>query len=472
MRRNAAGTAETQFAEAKTLEQITLGLIADQFTTDTLASAVKVVPLSPQNWREELEKQPIDALFVESAWRGNNGQWHRKVGYYCDEELNTLSELLNHCREQGIPSLFWNKEDPVHFERFRKAASLCDHVFTTDSRKIIAYLSTPSAVTQTASSCPFFASPKIHNLLPSTRDWQPTAAYGGTYYGERYPERTEYMDKIMSAAAPLGLTIYDRQHNDPESPYKYPGGLSDYVAGSLSYEEMIQAYKAHPVQINVNSVLDSPTMFSRRVMEAAACGSPIVSGPALGMNRYLEGAGNIVRTESEAAQALEDLLQYPAYRWRVAMKGARAIMRAHTTQHRLAQMLRTAGLVIDAPQPPRLQLVTGEMSDVAVKRLMNQSLRPHRVVASQWQANTRTCLEAAGIECDTYGGSVDKDESLWLLAEPSALETLGPEDLEDLAWPTRYASHKRIGFDRGSPWTLASGPVSLLKAKQLMLAFS
>ena len=61
----------------------------------------------------------------------------------------------------------------------------------------------------------------------------------------------------MSAAAPLGLTIYDRQHDDPESPYKYPGGLGGYVAGSLSYEEMIQAYKAHPVQINVNSVLDS-----------------------------------------------------------------------------------------------------------------------------------------------------------------------------------------------------------------------
>ncbi|MCE8018919.1 glycosyltransferase [Halomonas sp. MCCC 1A11036] len=448
LRRNAAVTAETQFAEAKKLEQITLGLIADQFTTDTLASAVKVVPLSPQNWREELEKQPIDVIFIESAWRGNNGQWHRKVGYYCDEELNTLSELLNHCREQGIPSLFWNKEDPVHFERFRKAASLCDHVFTTDSRKIIPYLSTPSAVTQTASSCPFFASPKIHNLLPSTRDWQPTAAYGGTYYGERYPERTEYMDKIMSAAAPLGLTIYDRQHNDPESPYKYPGGLSDYVAGSLSYEEMIQAYKAHPVQINVNSVLDSPTMFSRRVMEAAACGSPIVSGPALGMNHYLEGAGNIVRTESEAAQALENLLQYPAHRWRVALKGARAIIRAHTTQHRLAQMLRTAGMVIMAPEPPMLSVLAPEITMAAMQRLLAQTLRPQRVVASQWQADTQVRLEAASIQCSTLDDYVTTENSLCLLAEPLALEDLEPEDLEDLAWPTQYAPHTRIGFIR------------------------
>ncbi|MCK7544314.1 glycosyltransferase [Marinobacter bryozoorum] len=435
-------------SNAKRLEQITLGLIADQFTTDTLASAVKVVPLSPENWREELAQQPIDAMFVESAWKGNDWQWHKKVGYYSDEEFAPLSELLAHCREQGIPSLFWNKEDPVHFDRFRKAAALCDHVFTTDSRRIIPYLATPGALSQTASSGPFYASPKIHNLLPSTREWQATAAYGGTYYGKRYPERTEYMDKIMSAAAPLGLTIYDRQHDDPESPYKYPGPLGGYVAGSLSYEEMIQAYKAHPVQINVNSVLDSPTMFSRRVVETAACGSPLISGPAMGMNRYMEGAGHIVRTESEAAQALENLLYHPAYRWRVALKGARAIMRAHTTQHRLVQMLRTAGVVMLAPEPPAITLLTEELSKAAAERLLAQTLRPQRILANQWQADSKAKLEAAGIACDSPQAQSAEAGSLWLLADPRALADLEPEDLEDLAWPTVYAPQARIGFNR------------------------
>jgi len=443
---HAQNTSVSDKAKSKPLEQITLGLIADQFTTDTLASAVNVVTLSPENWREELAKQPIDAMFVESAWKGNDWLWHRKVGYYSDEEFAPLSELLEHCRQNNIPSLFWNKEDPVHFDRFRKAAGLCDHVFTTDSRRIIPYLSTPGALTQTASSGPFYASPKIHNLLPSTREWQATAAYGGTYYGKRYPERTEYMDKIMSAAAPLGLTIYDRQHDDPDSPYKYPGGLGSYVAGSLNYEAMIQAYKAHPVQINVNSVLDSPTMFSRRVVETAACGSPMISGPALGMNRYLEGAGHIVRTESDAAEALENLMHHPAYRWRVALKGSRAIMRAHTTELRLAQMLRTAGMVISAPQPPSLQLLTEEVTEVVVKRLLAQTLRPVRVLASQWKLGTLAQLEAAGISCGTPAGQSTQADSLWLLADPRALEDLEPEDLEDLAWPTLYAPQARMGY--------------------------
>lgn len=442
---------------AKSLERITLGLIADQFTTDTLASAVKVVRLSPDNWKQELARQPIDALFVESAWKGNDGQWHRKVGFYSDEEFAPLRALLEHCRQIGVPSLFWNKEDPVHFDRFRQAASLCDHVFTTDSRRIIPYLMTPDAVTRTASSCPFYASPRIHNLLPSTRAWQPTAAYGGTYYGARYPERTEYMDKIMSAAAPLGLTIYDRQHADPDSPYKYPGGLGGYVAGDLSYEEMIQAYKAHPVQINVNSVLDSPTMFSRRVVETAACGAPLISGPALGMNRYLEGAAQVIRTESEAAQALENLLHHPAYRWRIALRGARAVMRAHTTQHRLTQMLRTAGLVMQAPQSPQLNVWVEQLSAPATRRLISQTLRPQAVFAASWPAEPKRLLEAAGIACHTATDASCVPGSLWLLAESKALEQLENEDLEDLAWASTWTPQPRIAFKRdttiqGNEW--------------------
>lgn len=440
-------THDSGLETSKSLDQITLGLIADQFTTDTLASGVNVVKLSPDNWQQELADHSIDALFVESAWKGNDWAWHRKVGYYSDEEFAPLSALLTHCRERGVPSLFWNKEDPVHFDRFRKAASLCDHVFTTDSRRIIPYLNTPGALTKSVSSCPFYASPKIHNLLPSKRAWLPTAAYGGTYYGKRYPERTEYMDKIMSAAAPLGLTIYDRQHDDPESPYKYPGGLGSYVAGSLSYEEMIEAYKAHPVQINVNSVLDSPTMFSRRVTEAAACGAAIISGPALGMNRYLEAAGHVVRTESEAAQALENLMHHDAYRWRVALKGARAVMRAHTTQTRLTQMLRTAGMKVTAPELPSVKLYCDAITKSAAEKLACQTWLPNVVVTPTWNAEAHSLLESFGIECVTGPASVYPGE-YWLYAEPKGLEQLEPEDIEDLAWTTSYSNYSRVGFIR------------------------
>lgn len=436
-------------SSVRTLGDFRIGLIADRFTTDTLSSAVRVVLLSPDHWREQLADDPVDVVFVESAWHGNDDLWFQRVGHYSDEEFSALKALLAYCRDQGIVTLFWNKEDPVHFDRFREAARLCDHVFTTDSRRIIPYLALPDSYNKTVSSCPFYASPKIHNLLPSSRSWQDTAAYGGTYYGKRYPERTEYMQKIMSAAAPLGLTIYDRQHGDAESPYQYPAGLGGYVAGDLDYAEMIQAYKAHPVQINVNSVQDSPTMFSRRVIEAAACGAPLISGPALCMNRYLGGAAHMIETESDAAQALESLLRYPAYRWRVALKGARAVMRAHTTEHRLVQMLRTAGFVVRAPQVPEVNVLCGQITTAAVRSLLGQTVRPKRVVADVWSDEAKALLVEQGIECLSSGETVATEGARWLLAESERLEPMESEDIEDLVWVSTYASG-RIGYLRES----------------------
>ncbi|WBU54339.1 glycosyltransferase [Paracoccus sp. SCSIO 75233] len=448
---------ETTKGAAKPVEEITLGLIADRFTTDSIAGAVNILPLSPDDWRQELDRNSIDALLVESAWAGNDGKWHRKVGHYGEDAFAALKALLEHCREAGIPTLFWNKEDPVHFDRFRRTASLCDHVFTTDSRRIIPYLSTPNAVTKTASSISFFASPRLHNLLPSKRQWQETAAYGGTYYGERYADRTEYIDKIASAASPIGLTIYDRQHNNPESPYKYPAGLAGHVAGGLDYADMVEAYKAHPVQLNVNSVMDSPTMFSRRVIEAAACGTPQISGPAQGMSRYLDGNIEVIASESDTAAALERLMDHPAHRWRIGLAAARAVMRAHTVQHRLTQMLRTAGLRIAAPQPPAVGLITDKITMKIAEILRNQSIRPQIIVATDWESETKAYLEQGLIECiEPYERTTSAGES-WIVTDAATLLTCEADDFEDLIWLSSYAPHQRIGFrhdtePRGEDW--------------------
>ncbi|MDO1752457.1 glycosyl hydrolase family 1, partial [Escherichia coli] len=68
----------------------------------------------------------FDLIFVESAWEGNEGQWSRGIGHYSDEESADLRGLLNLAKELGVPTVFWNKEDPVHFARFAPNAALFD----------------------------------------------------------------------------------------------------------------------------------------------------------------------------------------------------------------------------------------------------------------------------------------------------------------------------------------------------------
>ncbi len=89
----------------------------------------------PNNWLEVLEAQQPHVLLVESAWQGNQGAWQYKVGAYSypgSVGLPDLNALVEWCRSHSIPTVFWNKEDPIHFEKFKEAASLFDVVFTTD----------------------------------------------------------------------------------------------------------------------------------------------------------------------------------------------------------------------------------------------------------------------------------------------------------------------------------------------------
>src|SRR5699024_5196469 len=155
--------------EGVDLGEVTIGLIADEFTTKTISASVSTMPIDRENWLAQIEQNPVDVVFVESAWSGNGGQWHRGVGAYGDEEHQDIRDVLTYCRENGIPTVFWNKEDPIHFARFEATAALCDHVFTTDGGIIGKYLATPGSEARTVSSMPFYAQPTIHNPLPTDR---------------------------------------------------------------------------------------------------------------------------------------------------------------------------------------------------------------------------------------------------------------------------------------------------------------
>src|SRR5699024_10920205 len=171
------------------IKSYTVAFIGDTFTSDTFIPELNAIQILPNNWRTIYEQQTIDALFIESAWMGNDGAWHGIVGYYSDETHAPLSYLIQHSLNLGIPVMFWNKEDPVHFNRFKKTASMCDYVFTTDARTIVDYNQQPDNVIRTVASAPFSAQPLLHNPLPSTRDKNEDIAYGGTYYGDKYATR-------------------------------------------------------------------------------------------------------------------------------------------------------------------------------------------------------------------------------------------------------------------------------------------
>ncbi|WP_130449920.1 glycosyltransferase [Zhihengliuella halotolerans] len=384
------------------LSTMRVGIIADEFTTTSLDAECTLIRMDRESWQQQLDAEPIDALLVESAWEGNGGQWRRGVGFYSDEEFESLASLLAACGDRGIPTIFWNKEDPVHIGRFVRTAGHFDHVFTTDADCIPRYAAEPGQRAKSIAALPFFAQPLLHNPTPSQREYAHSVAYGGSYYGDRYPDRSKELARILGEVAEHGLTIYDRQVNHPGSPYQFPGSLSKYVRGGLSYPEMVEAYKAHPVHVNVNSVAKSPTMFSRRVMELAACGTPVITGSGMGVPTFF--APHLpLATSPEAAGLLANYwLKNEAGRNHDAWTLHRLVYRAHLAGHRLALMLRTAGIPVSAPVLNDYALTVDDASSSTASAVLRQTHRPAAVVVPEdADRSGAAVLEGAGIQVVT-----------------------------------------------------------------------
>ncbi len=78
-----------------------------------------------------------------------------------DRPSPELTALVAWCRDEGIPTVFWNKEDPPNYDRFIETARLFDQVFTVDAERIPDYQRDLGH--DRVELLPFAAQPRIHN---------------------------------------------------------------------------------------------------------------------------------------------------------------------------------------------------------------------------------------------------------------------------------------------------------------------
>lgn len=326
----------------------------DDFSELALRWEWHQVLLDPQGWRAQVDAEPIDLLFVESAWNGNGGAWqYQLTGAHAPSIA--LRELTQWCRDHHVPTVFWNKEDPVHFEDFLDTARLFDHVMTTDEGCVDRYVERLGH--GRVGVMPFAAAPWIHNPMrpygPPDRD----IAFAGMYFAHKYPERRAQMDVLLGAAdrvsgrMPTGLEIFSRFLGG-DANYQFPGAVAKRVVGSLSYSQMLTAYREFAGFINVSSVPDSTTMCPRRVFEISACATPVISMPTPAVSRIFAPDEIIVVSDEESAGlAMRAVAANTEWRDHLGVRAARKVLREHTYRHRVGDVLRTAGIAETASEP-------------------------------------------------------------------------------------------------------------------------
>jgi SAM-dependent methyltransferase len=334
--------------------------ILDDFSHACFSYEMELIPVTKAGWKAEIERSRPAFFFAESAWHGNNDEWKGLFHQYAETPDSPLRDLLGWCREHGLPTVIWNKEDPPNYEHFINVARDFQYVFTTDAGSLDRYRLDLGH--DRVYVLPFAAQPAIHNPLGACELRRYDVCFAGSWHAHKHPGRRAAMKVVVEPALAMGLHIFDRCATMTNNQQRrFPEVYQPAIKGCLDYERMLSAYRAYRVFLNVNSVAESSTMFSRRVFELLACQTAVISSESEGIRQMFGKLVPIATSPEQTQDHLSQLLGDAEYRERLTHLGYRCVMTQHTYRDRLWTILSTIGL-----EPPQTHDAT--VSVLAVVR--------------------------------------------------------------------------------------------------------
>jgi hypothetical protein len=110
--------------------------VMDDFTEACIRGALpRSYRLSRENFISQLSTTNSSMLFLESTWNGNAGKWKGAMTYDTPdhEQKLALKAAIQIAKAKNLRMVFYNKEDPMHFDRFLPIAAEADVILTSDS---------------------------------------------------------------------------------------------------------------------------------------------------------------------------------------------------------------------------------------------------------------------------------------------------------------------------------------------------
>lgn len=361
------------------LHSLRVAAILDGFSYESLAPECELVALTPEDWVDTIREHHPHMLLVESAWLGRGGEWQGQV----ERAPEILRSLVASCRAAGIPTIFWNKEDPVHFEAFVETAGLFDHVLTTDASSIPRYRRILGQAS--VGLLPFGYQPRTHHPIGG-EERRSASVFAGAWYGNM-PDRCADFQAVADPLALAGpLVIHDR-HDGKGAPHQqFPSRFRGSIRPKVSYAETASLYRSYRIGINLNTVKQSPSMFARRVLEMIGCNVSVYGNFSLAV-RTLLGELTVSTDDADTllAHAWKELQSPDDEHFRERrLVALRKVLSQHTWAHRL-QVIAKRAMGIDVPLVPGQVRVlakvrTQAQADAIVTAFVRQSLEAKGLV--------------------------------------------------------------------------------------------
>ncbi len=451
---------------------IKVACIMDEFTYGSYKYECDLKQLSREHWRKELEDFQPELLFIESAWRGKDEQWYNVI----NKNIQELQDIVSWCKAKGIPTLFWNKEDPIHMQTFLTTAQQFDYVFTTDIDCLPRYKKALGH--DRVYFLPFACQPVVHNPI-ELYERKDAFCFAGAYY-VKYPERTHDLGNFVEHLSHYkGVEIYDRNYGKNDPNYEFPENYKPFIVGTLPFNEIDKAYKGYKFSINLNSIKQSQSMFARRVYELLGSNTVTVSNFSRGLRAMF---GDLVITSDSGQELVNRVTHFTNNQdtfEKFRLSGLRKVMSEHTYQDRFNYIV--SKIFTEKPEKtglPNISVVsvveTQEAMDRVVASFLAQEYEHKSLILylknkslARGQKKLQDNVEIR------YVSDLRHQKVTELVGGPFvtafvAEDHYGPHYLLDLALASKYS--KAVAYGKGSYFTYtAKGGIERNNATAYMM---
>ncbi|MGV6989031.1 CgeB family protein [Testudinibacter sp. P80/BLE/0925] len=345
----------------KKAEDLKVAVILDEFSFNSFKDEFTPLIITPSNWKAVFAQQKPDLFFCESAWSGTdsvNRPWKGKIYAsvnFQKENRTELLQILEYCNERGIPTVFWNKEDPTHYpdrvHDFVKTAQLFDFVFTTAEECVEKYKQEYGL--EHVYALPFATNPKVFNPIDDAEvPRSENIIFAGSWYAnhiERSKTMCQLFDNLVNNH--YQLEFYNRYYGDSDPNHLIPEQYQKYEKPNIPNKDIGRVYKSSIFGLNLNTVVDSETMFARRVFELMSSNTLVLSNYSKGMDKMFGDNVVFLDTEPHRLQALnKDTIE------RIREENLNNVLANHTYQNRFETILKAVGVDYDEV-PEKVTLV-------------------------------------------------------------------------------------------------------------------
>lgn len=336
-----------------------IGIIADRFLYDSLKDSAQLIPVTPENYTVVVPN--IDLLLITSAWRGLEDEWLNLPIVTSDAYKSLADLVVPLAHAESVPVAFYSKEDPPNFNKFKSLAKLAQHIFTSAVECIPKYRELLGKEVS-VDLLEFSVNYKYHNPIGCMRHRGREILFAGSWLEHKYPDRRRgaqtIFDGLISAGAELliadrNLGLDGTKVSNTER-YLFPEKYLPYIHKPIEHDELLRLQRLLPLGINLNSVVNSETMYANRAIELQAMGTMLISNYSGGLNTQFPHI-RMPDSQSDTADIYRSLDERSIRESQIA--GIRAAFSGNTAFDRIDRIATCVGL--EASPPDRVVYVTG-----------------------------------------------------------------------------------------------------------------